>query len=163
MIEKIHSESPDKGYRRIKDDLKKYHGIKVNDKRVLRICRKKGIKSTIKYSNHGCTRQAGNPQFIAENILNREFTADKPNEKWLTDVTEFKWYDENKDKHKVYLSAILDLYDRRIVTYVISDHNDNPLVFTTFDKAIAANPGASPLCHSDYAEEKTMPKFSFVA
>ena len=63
----------------------------------------------------------------------------------------------------MYLSAILDLYDRRIVTYVISDHNDNPLVFTTFDKAIAANPGASPLCHSDYAEEKTMPKFSFVA
>ena len=49
----------------------------------------------------------------------------------------------------MYLSAILDLYDRRIVTYVISDHNDNPLVFTTFDKAIAANPGASPLCHSD--------------
>ena len=149
VIEKIHSESPDKGYRRIKDDLKKYHGIKVNDKRILRICRKKGIKSTIKYSNHGCTRRAAHPQFIAENILNREFTADKPNKKWLTDVTEFKWYDENKDKHKVYLSAILDLYDRRIVTYVISDHNDNPLVFTTFDKAIAANPGASPLCHSD--------------
>ena len=141
--------SPDKGYRRIRDDLERYHGIKVNDKRVLRICRKKGIKSTIKYSNYGCTRQAANPQFIAENILNREFTADKPNKKWLTDVTEFKWYDENKDKHKVYLSAILDLYDRRIVTYVISDHNDNPLVFTTFDKAIAANPGASPLCHSD--------------
>ena len=111
--------SPDKGYRRIRDDLERYHGIKANDKRVLRICRKKGIKSTIKYSNHGCTRQAANPQFIAENILNREFTADKPNEKWLTDVTEFKWYDENKDKHKVYLSAILDLYDRRIVAYVI--------------------------------------------
>ena len=97
----------------------------------------------------GCTRQADNPQFIAENILNREFTADKPNEKWLTDVTEFKWYDENKDKHKVYLSAILDLYDRRIVSYVISNSNDNPLVFTTFDQAIAANPGATPLCHSD--------------
>lgn len=113
--------SPDKGYRRIRDNLERYHGIKANDKRVLRICRKKGIKSTIKYSNRGCTRQAANPQFIAENILNREFTADKPNEKWLTDVTEFKWYDENKDKHKVYLSAILDLYDRRIVAYVISD------------------------------------------
>ena len=57
--------------------------------------------------------------------------------------------DENKDKHKVYLSAILDLYDRRIVSYVISNSNDNPLVFTTFDQAIAANPGATPLCHSD--------------
>jgi hypothetical protein len=41
---------------------------------------------------------------------------------------------------------------------VISDHNDNPLVFDTFDQAIAANPGATPLFHSDYAEEKTMPK-----
>ena len=151
--------SPDKGYRRIRDDLERYHGINANDKRVLRICRKKGIKSTIKYSNHGCTRQADNPQFIAENILNREFTADKPNEKWLTDVTEFKWYDENKDKHKVYLSAILDLYDRRIVTYMVSDRNDNPLVFNTFDKAIAVNPGASPLCHSDRGFQYTNRNF----
>ena len=86
-IEKIHTESPDKGYRRIRDDLERYHGIDVNDKRVLRICRKLNIKSTIKYSNNWCTRQAANPQYIAENILNREFTAKAPNEKWLTDVT----------------------------------------------------------------------------
>ena len=78
---------------------------------MLRICRKKDIKSTIKYSNNGCTRQAANPQYIAENILNREFTADMPNEKWLTDVTEFKYY-VGPVVHKIYLSAILDLYDR---------------------------------------------------
>ena len=53
----------------------------------------RNIKSTIKYSNHGCTRSAKNPQFTTENILNRQFHADKPNEKWLTDVTEFKWYE----------------------------------------------------------------------
>ncbi len=147
-IEKIHTESPDKGYRRIRDDLERYHDIKVNDKRVLRICRKKGIKSTIKYASNGCTRQAANPQFIAENILNREFSADSPNQKWLTDVTEFKYY-VDQEIHKVYLSAILDLYDRRIVSYVIGDSNNNPLVFDTFDAAIAANPGATPLCHSD--------------
>lgn len=144
----IHNVDPSKGYRRINDDLKRDHGINVNDKRVLRICRAKGIKSTIKYSSHGCTRQADNPQYIAENVLNREFTAEKPNEKWLTDVTEFKWY-EGIIVHKVYLSAILDLFDRRIVSYVIRDHNNNPLVFDTFDQAIAANPGATPLCHSD--------------
>ena len=126
---------------------------------MLRICRKKGIKSTIKYSNNGCTRQAVNPQFIADNILNRNFTAEAPNQKWLTDVTEFKWYDENKDKHKVYLSAILDLYDRRIVAYVISDHNDNRLVFNTFDKAIVSNPGATPLCHSDRGFQYTNRNF----
>lgn len=53
-IEKIHTDSPDKGYRRIRDDRERYHGIKVNDKRVLRICRKKNIKSTIKYAGSGC-------------------------------------------------------------------------------------------------------------
>lgn len=114
----------------------------------MRICRKKSIKSTIKYKNEGCTRSSENPQFLAENILNREFYADAPNQKWLTDVTEFKYY-IGLEKHKVYLSAILDLYDRRIVAYVIRDNNNNPLVFDTFDQAIANNPGAHPLCHSD--------------
>lgn len=147
-IEKIHSDSPDKGYRRIRDELERYHGIKVNDKRVLRICRKKNIKSTIKYTNHGYTRQASNPQFIAENVLNREFFADAPDQKWLTDVTEFKCY-IRLEKYKVYLSAILDLYDRHIVSYVIRDNNNNALVFGTFDNAIANNPDAHHLCHSD--------------
>ena len=110
---------------------------------MLRICRKLNIKSTIKYSNNGCTRQAANPQYIAENILNREFTAKAPNEKWLTDVTEFHYY-IGIEKHKVYLSAILDLYDRRIVSYVIRDKNNNALVFDTVDNALLRNPGAQP-------------------
>lgn len=148
IVEQIHMESPDKGYRRINDDLRHDHDINVNDKRVLRICRAKNIKSTIKYSNHGCTRQATNPQYVAENVVNRQFCAEKPNEKWLTDVTEFKWY-EGVEAHKIYLSAILDLYDRRIVSFVISDRNDNPLVFKTFNKAVKANPDAHPIFHSD--------------
>lgn len=147
-VEQIHMESPDKGYRRIRDDLQRYHGINVNDKRVLRICRKLGIRSIIKYENEGSTRQANNPQFIAENILNREFHADAPNRKWLTDVTEFKYY-KGDTKHKVYLSAILDLYDRRIVAYTIGDSNNNHLVFTNFDNAVEKNPDAHPLFHSD--------------
>ena len=147
-IEQIYMESPDKGYRRINDDLQHNEHIHVNDKRVLRICRAKGIKSTIKYNNHGCTIRAKNPQYIAENVLNRNFHADKPNEKWLTDVTEFKWY-EGFEVHKVYLSAILDLYDRRIVAFVVGGRNDNPLVFKTFDRAVKANPDAHPLFHSD--------------
>lgn len=147
-IEQIHTESPDKGYRRIRDELQRYHRIDVNDKRVLRICRKLNIKSTIKYTNQGCTRQAKNPQYIAENLLNRQFKAEMPNQKWLTDVTEFKYY-EGITKKKVYLSAILDLYDRRIVAYVISDSNNNALVFDTFNEAVSKNPSAHPLFHSD--------------
>lgn len=139
---------PDKGYRRIRDDLEHDFGIDVSDKRILRICRAKKIKSTIKYSSHSCTRNAAHPQYVADNILNRDFHAPEPNRKWLTDVTEFKWY-EGAEVHKVYLSAILDLYDRRIVSYVIGDRNDNSIVFNTFKAAVKANPDAHPLFHSD--------------
>ena len=96
------------------------------------------------------------PETIAENKLERDFYATAPNEKWVTDVTEFKVPGHDK---KIYLSAILDLYDRFPVAYVLGTRNNNQLVFKTFDKAIAANPNAKPLFHSDYAEEKTMPKF----
>ena len=115
---------------------------------MLRICRTRDIRSTVKYNNRGCTRHAKNPQYLAENLLNWQFYAAKPNEKWLTDVTEFKWY-EGSEIHKLYLSAILDHCDRRIVSYVLSERNDNPLVFKTFDKAVQANPDAHPLLHSD--------------
>lgn len=158
-IEQIHQESPDKGHRRIRDELEHDYGIHVNDKRVLRICRVRNIKSTIKYSNHGCTRSSKDPQCTAGNVLNRQFHADKPNEKWLTDVTEFKWY-EGITVHKVYLSAILDLYDRRIVAYVVGERNDNPLVFKTFDKAVKANPDAHPLFHSDRGFQYTNRTFN---
>lgn len=88
------------------------------------------------------------PQYLAENLLDCQFYAEKPNERWLTDVTEFKWY-EGIEVHKIYLSAILDLYDRRIESYVIGERNDNPLVFKPFDKAVKTNPTAHPLFHSD--------------
>lgn len=157
-IEMIHAESPDKGYRRLNDDLRHDYGIHVNDKRVLRICRARDIRSTVKYNNLGCTRRAKNPQYVAENLLNRQFYADRPNQKWLTDVTEFKWY-EGIVVHKLYLSAILDLCDRRIVSYVLSEHNDNPLVYKTFDKAVKANPDAHPLFHSDRGFQYTSRAF----
>ena len=53
LVKKIHSEHPDKGYRRIRDDLARYYGAPVNDKRALRICHSLGIRSTIKYARHG--------------------------------------------------------------------------------------------------------------
>jgi transposase InsO family protein len=148
LIETIHTENPDKGYRRINDDLKHDYGIQVNDKRIRRICQVKNIRSTIKCGPSGCTRHAKEAQFMAENLLNREFHADRPNQKWCTDVTEFKWY-EGIEVRKIYLSAILDLCDRRIVSFAISDRNDNPLVYKTFDRAVQANPDAHPLFHSD--------------
>ena len=157
-VKELHKQSPDKGYRRIRDDLERYYETPINDKRALRICRSLGIRSTVKYSRHGCTRSSSEPKHTAENILNRQFHADSPNEKWLTDVTEFKYY-IGPVVHKVYLSAILDLCDRRIVAAVIRDTNDNALVYETFDRAVAANPNAHPLFHSDRGFQYTTQVF----
>ena len=144
----LHSDHPDMGYRRLRDQLQWKYKIDISDKRMRRICRKLQIKSTIKYNRKGCTKSEKDPQFTAENVLDRRFHAEKPNEKWVTDVTEFRWY-EGSETHKVYLSAILDLCDRRIVSYVLRDSNDNKLVFDTFDIAVAENPDAKPIFHSD--------------
>ncbi|WP_431520241.1 DDE-type integrase/transposase/recombinase [Bacillus thuringiensis] len=62
-------------------------------------------------------------------MLNHEFKAKKPNKKWVTDVTELK-YGEYK---KAYLSAIRDLYDELIISYVLDHSNNNKLVFATLD------------------------------
>ena len=158
LVKEIHTGSPDKGYRRIRDDLVRYHDTRVNDKRVRRICQSLGIKSTIKYAGNSCTKRSSDPQHTAENLLGRNFHADKPNEKWLTDVTEFKYY-VGPAVHKIYLSAILDLCDRRIVAAVIGDSNDNALVYTTFDRAVKDNPNAHPLFHSDRGFQYTTEVF----
>lgn len=148
-LEKLHGKYPDMGYRRLNDKLRHDDNIKVNDKRILRICRRKRIRSNLKYRYDGCTRPSRNPAFIADNVLNREFCAERPNEKWVTDVTDFKYGTSFDDIHKLYLSAILDLCDCRPVSYVLSNHNNNQLVFDTFDMTIAANPNVRPIFHRD--------------
>lgn len=159
-ISKVHDEHPDMGYRRIRDTLSHDYDIDVNDKRVLRICRKKKIQSYIKHRYNCCTRPASDPAYVAENVLNREFKTDIVNDKWVTDVTEFKYgMGEDDKKGKIYLSVILDLCDRRPVSFVYSSKNDNPLVFETFDKAVAANPDATPLFHSDRGYQYTSKAF----
>lgn len=159
LVKKIHSEHPDAGYRRIRDILEHDYGTDVNDKRILRICRKYHIRSILKNRYNCCTKPAVDPAYVAENVLNRNFHADNLNEKWVTDVTEFKYETSLDHVHKLYLSVILDLCDRRPVSYVISDHNDNALVFKTFDDALLANPGAHPLFHSDRGYQYTSKEF----
>ena len=67
-------------------------------------------------------------------------------EKWLTDVTEFKVIGTQT---KLYLSAIVDVYDMSVISYDMSTSNNNQLVFNTFDLAIKLNPNAQPMFHSD--------------
>ena len=159
-ITKIHDEHPDMGYRRIRDTLAHDYHIDVNDKRVLRVCRKKKIQSYVKHRYNCCTKPASDPAYVAENILNREFKADSINEKWVTDVSEFKYgTGEDDKKGKIYLSVILDLCDRRPVAFVYSSNNDNSLVFDTFDKAVVETPEATPIFHSDRGYQYTSRAF----
>ena len=75
------------------------------------------------------------PEATAENILNREFTANAVNKKWCTDVTEMKYGARGE---KAYLSAILDLKSRDIVSFAIGRHNNNQLVFETYEELVHA-------------------------
>ena len=160
IIDELHYDHPDMGYRRIRDTLAHDYNISVNDKRILRICRKKKIQSSIKHRYNCCTKPASDPAYIAENVLNRDFSSDKLNEKWCTDVTEFKYgTGDDEKKGKVYLSAILDLCDAMPVSFSIGDHNDNSLVMESFDKALAARPGATPIFHSDRGYQYTSKEF----
>ena len=119
---------------------------RVNVKRIRRIMRILGLKSVIRRKRPDYVKST--PEITAENVINRDFKATVPFEKWLTDVTEFKYY-VGPEVKKLYLSAILDLYDRRIIAYKIGDSNNNELVFTTFDEARNLYPDARPIFHSD--------------
>jgi len=132
------------GYRRMRNYINRDKNKHYSRRRIQRIMRILGIISVIRKQRK--PYRYSTPETTAENVLHREFEATKPNEKWGTDVTEFKVPMSNK---KVYLSAILDFYDKSVVSYVLSNRNDNKLVFDTYDLALTNNPGVTPLFHSD--------------
>lgn len=131
------------GYRRMQLNLERRFHLRCNKKRIYRVMKALGMKSVIRRKKPNYVKST--PEITAENILNRQFTAEKLNEKWLTDVTEFKYGDGGK----MYLSTILDLKDKSIVSYAIGHSNNNKLVFDTFDEAAIKYPNAKPLFHSD--------------
>lgn len=131
------------GYRQLTINLRRQTRQRINYKRVYRLMKLAGIQSVIRRKKKKYVRST--PQQVAENLLNRKFTAEESNEKWLTDVTEFKY----GNGQKAYLSAILDLRDKSIVAYVLGHSNNNALVFQNLDLALQAAPGSTPMIHSD--------------
>lgn len=141
------------GYRRMTMNVNSRLKRNYNRKRIYRLMRSVHMQAVIRRKKKHYIMSE--PRVTAENVLNREFTADRPNEKWLTDVTEFKL----QNGKKAYLSAILDLHDKSIVAYALGHSNNNQLVFDTFDAAVNANPGAHPLFHSDRGYQYTSRQF----
>ena len=131
------------GYRRVHLQLLR-EGIIINRKKVQRLMRRMGLmgirRNKRKYSSY-----QGTIGKIADNIIERDFFADRPNQKWYTDVTEF-----NLRGEKVYLSPILDGYAGDIVSYNISRSPDFYQIIDMMNKAFKNNPDIHDLVfHSD--------------
>lgn len=131
------------GYRRVHGVLTK-NGWRVNRKTVLKLMRLLGLASTSRRKRRYVSYQ-GEVGQIAENILDRDFTAETMNEKWVTDVTEFRVGDE-----KLYLSPVMDLCNREIIAYSTSRSPNLQLTNRSLADAIKTlAPGQHPLVHSD--------------
>ena len=130
------------GYRRITTELHK-RNIPLNHKTVQRLMKEMGIICRVRMKKYRSYK--GEVGKIAPNRLARDFYAEKPNQKWVTDVTEFQLFGQ-----KLYLSPILDLHSRDIVSYTISDRPVLPMVITMLEKAFATIPdNTNLLLHSD--------------
>ncbi len=141
------------GVRRLTNEINIDFSRNYNVKRIRRLMRRMGLQSVIRRKRKNYIPSKA--QVTAENILNRNFKAEKPNQKWLTDVTEFKY----GNGQKAYLSAIFDLGDNSIISYVLGHSNNNDLVFRTFKLAVKVNPTARPLFHSDRGYQYTSSAF----
>ena len=130
------------GYRRITSALRAM-GLLVNHKRVQRLMNELGLKSKVRPKRYKSYK--GEVGRIADNTLNREFTAMKPNQKWVTDVTEFK-----VNEQKVYLSPIIDLFNQEVVSYEVRTSVTLPLVTDMLKAATSKlQRHEKPLIHSD--------------
>ena len=116
-----------------------------NHKRIYRLMCINGIESAFRKEKRYRWKR-NTPEITAENVLNREFEVSKPNEVWCTDVTEVAY---PGIKQKAYVSSYIDLYDRTTPGVYVSPRNDTHLVQIALEKAVEANPNATPLHHSD--------------
>ncbi|WP_280684639.1 MULTISPECIES: IS3 family transposase [unclassified Breznakia] len=115
-----------------------------NVKRIARLMCINEIYSVMRNKKRKWKRST--PEVTAENKLAREFEATRPNEKWCTDVTEYKIPGTAK---KVYISTIIDLYDRYPIGYSLSLRNDTSLFQKSYEMALENHYGESTLFHSD--------------
>lgn len=139
-------------YRRIACVLRQ-QGYPLNHKTVLMLMRREGLKCAcrkVRYKSY-----KGEVGRIAPNLLHREFSAEAPNRKWATDVTEFA-----VDGQKLYLSPIVDLYNGEVVSYALARNPRFELVTQMLDKAFTRIKGKTDLLlHSDQGWQYQMAQY----
>ena len=118
-------------------------GLRLNHKTVQRLMKELGLVCLVRMKKYRSYK--GEAGKIAPNLLQRNFRAEKPNQKWVTDVTEFNLFGE-----KLYLSPILDLCSGDLVSYTISARPVLDMVTSMLDKAFEKLPdGTGLILHSD--------------
>jgi putative transposase len=131
------------GHRRVHRELLNL-GWTVAKKTVLKLMRALGLLCKVRRRKRYNSYQ-GEAGAIAPNLLNRKFDATAPNQKWVTDVTEFSVGDR-----KLYLSPVMDLFDRQIISHSISTSPNLDLTNNSLRAALTClEPGQQPLVHSD--------------
>lgn len=146
------------GARRLKKAILIQTGWIINLKKIRRIMNKYGLK--VKY--HKVFRKNTNKARLEENVkpnlIKRNFKADKPNQKWSTDIT----YIIHNGK-RAYLSSIMDLNTRNIIAYKISKHMDNKLVMDTLNEAISKEKDVyGVILHSDQGFQYTSNEYKAI-
>ena len=154
MIEEIFHETY-KGYRFIRDEIIRRYGVIYNDKTVYKYMRILGLSSPVRKKRYQCcTREDPNEKarIVCDNVLARSFSASRPLEKLVTDVSYIY-----SQQGRMYLSVIKDLYDNSIIAYQISRFNDLKLVMDNVYKAIDDrwDPTQSCILHSDQGFQYT--------
>lgn len=136
----IHHDDPAFGYRFISDELGDA-GIKASERRVWRLCSQQRIWS-IFAKKRGLRRKAGPP--VHDDLVARNFTTDRPNALWLTDITEHQ-----TDQGKLYVCAIKDVYSNRLVGYSIDSRMKTSLAVAAVRNAITLRSPVGTVVHSD--------------
>lgn len=132
------------GAERIHAQLKSA-GVTVGLRRIKRIMRENGLRVAMKKAR-GLNTYRGAVGTVAPNLLERDFTAEAPNVKWVTDITEFRL----RDGSRVYLSPVIDLFDGMPVAWTIGTRPDSKLANDMLEQACATlADGEYPLIHSD--------------
>lgn len=140
------------GYRRITAMLKQ-QGSLINHKTVQRLMDQLQLKSLVRVKKYRVFK--GQMGRVAPNILARDFAAAQPNEKWVTDVTEF-----NVGGAKLYLSPIMDLYNGEIVAYETAKRPLFNMIAKMLTKAFKKlTPAEKPMLHSDQGWQYRMPQY----
>ena len=128
VLHQLHDDDPEGGYRVLADDITEL-GYTLSERRVWRLCRIAGIQSvfTTRKTRY---KKAGAP--VHDDLVNRQFSADGPNELWLTDITEHR-----TREGKVYLCAIKDVFSNRIVGYSIDSRMKARIAVNALEMAVA--------------------------